>query len=418
MERKTGKINSLLEINTRFRFPSGRMWKVYKKDKVTLAGIWVVILLILLATFCYLFIPDKTQHANRTCLPIGNEPPGFTVTVLRVMDNKPTVTQNFFSKIFFGLRRNDSYIPVSSTRYEGTDIVVREYSASGDSSFESRFNIADVVYPINPQKEIIERNGGLFFETADGVAIEESINDIQGFIDGQYLVKKKFYLGTDLLGRDVLSRLLAATRTTVFTALFATLLALIAGLLTGLTAGMLKGKIKSVLVWLLQSFASVPSFLLIMAIMFVIGNGFWKLCLVTGAVLSLEAARVTLSYITDNREKKFVESAYSLGLTRQHIFRNHILPGIGKHLLATGAALFCAAILIESGLNFLGLGTGMPFLSWGSMIRENFGYIIVPGYAYLTLIPGLAIIIVSVTFGILANRLRFLLIESYNRSVA
>jgi ABC-type dipeptide/oligopeptide/nickel transport system permease subunit len=389
------------------------VWRKLRSDKIIFLTSIVAMFLFLFSVFCYLLIPDKTLYANRLCLPIGNQPPGFEITMLRITENKPTVPQSFFSKLVHGKIPNDMFIPISSSRYEGTDIVIKEFSASGDSSFESRYNIADVVYPLNLDKPILEKNRGLFFETADGMTIEESINDIQGFIDGQHLVKQKFILGTDRFGRDVLSRFLAATRATLFVATLSTLVAIVAGLIFGLLTGIAKRKDKSFLNWLLQSVTSIPAMVLMIAIMFLIGKGFWHVCLVTGFILSREIARVIAGALYAAKEKKFIDGENALGIKKLQIFRRHILPDITRPLLAAAATVFCGAILVESGLSFLDVGMSAAFPSWGSMIRENFGYIIVPGYAYLTLLPGTAIFLVSLLFVTLASRFQKRICNKY-----
>src|SRR6187401_1624483 len=154
------------------RLPA-RIWSILRRDKIVFAGSIIAFLLFLLAVFCYMVIPDKTLYANRICLPIGNQPPGFEITMLRIMRNEPSQPQSFFSKLVHGSKPDDIFIPISSSHYDGTDIVIKEFSPSGDSSFESRYNIADVVYPLNLSKGITERNRGLFFETSDGTAVEE-----------------------------------------------------------------------------------------------------------------------------------------------------------------------------------------------------------------------------------------------------
>jgi peptide/nickel transport system permease protein len=399
-------------------FTTAAAWKEMKRSRTVTAGFWITVLLILLAAFCYVLAPDPTQFANRKSLSIGNQPPGFEVTMLRVVDNKPADPQGFFSRHFYGVRPADTYVPISSSRYEGTDIIVREFSASGDSSFESKFNIADVVYPVNHQKEIVERNGGLFFETADGVATGESINDMQKFIDGQYLVQKKFILGTDRYGRDVLSRLLVSTRATVFNALLATLVALVAGFILGFGAGISRGRTNAFIVWFTNSVWSFPALFVIAALLFVLGNGAWSVILVTGCVLWVEVARLVYLRITEGKKKKFTMAARALGIPKWQIIKRYVLQEVAMPLLASAATVLCAAVIIESGINFLGIGIQSPAPSWGAMIRENFRYMIVPGCAYLTIVPGLALTAVSFAFVFLSSGLRASLKEDYNISIA
>lgn len=386
-----------------------------KGDKLCVATAVFILLFLIIGSFCYVLIPDNTEFAGRKCIPIGNQPPGFEVKMLRMVNNRPPEPQTFLSRIFQGVRSNETLIPITSSNYEGTDIVVREFSASGDSSFVSRFNIADVVYAVNLEKKIIERNGGLFFETAYGAAVEESISDLQAIIDGQNLVGKKFLLGTDRYGRDVLSRLVAATRATVFTAIFATTLSLVAGLFFGLLAGLLRSRVKIFISWLMRSLASFPGMLLLGALMFTFGNGFFELFIAAACVLWVQVASVVLSRITAVQKQKFIQSAEALGLSKLQILKTHILPELVKPLIACCATIFCAAVMMESGMSFLGIGLREPDPSWGAMIRENYGYIFVTGQEYKTLLPGFAILLVSFAFVFLSYRLHALLQENDRR---
>ena len=415
MEGEDGKVKMFWQINPKLRFASRKAWKVFKGDKVALGTLSFIFLLFLVAVFCYMFIPDRTQLVNRMSPPIGNQRPGFEVMMLRVMDNKSPEQQSFFSRAFHGIRSNDTYIAISSSRYVGTDIIVREFSASGDSSFESRYNIADVVYPLNPEKKITERSGGLFFEKTDGTVVGESINDLQAIINGQYLITKKFILGTDRFGRDVFSRLIAATRVTVFCGLIVVLISVTIGLVAGLLTGVTEGKIKSFITWCIYSAGSIPGLLLTAAVMFTIGNGFFKVCFAASAVLWVHVAKIIHQKIKVTVKQPFIEHTKALGLSRRHVFKRHILPEINRPLVAAASSVFCSAVLLESGLSFLGIGIQDPLPSWGTMVRENAGYIIVPGYEHLTLLPGLAILIVSFASVLLSNRVHANLKESDNQ---
>src|SRR5436853_7763780 len=114
---------------------SATAWKKIRKDKAALAAGIIAAMLFLLAVFCYFLIPDNTTNANRVCLPIGNQPPGFEITMLRIIQNKPMEHQGFISRLIYGNHPDDSYIPIGSSYFEGNEIVVKEFSASGDSSF-------------------------------------------------------------------------------------------------------------------------------------------------------------------------------------------------------------------------------------------------------------------------------------------
>ena len=384
------------------------------KDKFTKVYAGIVGFLLLFSFLLFLISPDSAHFSGTKCLPIGNQPPGFSVKMLRMAENKPQPVQDFYLGLIFGRPSTDIYIPFISSHYDGVDIVVKEFSASGDSSYESRFNIADVVYPLNQGKKIIENSGALSFEKNDGTSAEESISVLQGIIDGQNIVIEKFVLGTDHMGRDVLSQILSATRGTLWAAFIVTFISLVSGFILGILAGLLKGKMRLLGLWLIRSLSSTPAMLLIIAVMFIIGNGFWHVCVVSGLILSFQIAQVIISGISLKREKKFMESASALGITRMQILKNYFLTDLFSPLFASVITIFYAAILVESSLNFLGIGFRNNLPSWGGMIRENYGYIFLPGSEYLILLPGLAITIVSMLFFSLAKRSHVSLKQEFN----
>ncbi len=399
-------------------------YKYFNAIKNALASLWkdkfikvyagIIAFLLLFSFLLFLIFPESAQFSRTTYLPIGKQPPGFSVLMLKMVENKPEPVQGFYSRMVFGSSSNDIYIPIISSHYDGVDIVVKEFSASGDSSYESRFNIADVVYPLNQDKRIIEHNGAISFERNDGTSAEESISVLHGIIDGQNIVVKKFVLGTDHMGRDVLSQILSATRGTLWAAFAVTFITLVSGFILGMLAGLLKGKMRLFGLWLIRSLSSTPAMLLIIAVMFIIGNGFWHVCLISGLVLSFQIAQVIISGISLNREKRLMESASALGITRIQILKNYILADLFRPVFSTVITIFYAAILVESSLNFLGIGFMNHLPSWGSMIRENYGYIFLPGCEYLILLPGIAITVVSMFFFSFAKRSHDSLKQEFN----
>ena len=181
-------IQHLFGILIPMRFFALALWK----DSIVKICASVLLLLLLFSIFVFIIFPDAPRFAVTESLAIGNQPPGFQVTLLRIVPNSTYPEQDFFSRMISGPASNDLFIPIISHQYDGNDIVIKEYSASGDSSFVSRYNIADVIYPVNMQKEITERNGQLAFEKSDGTPAEESINLLQGIIDGQNISTRKF----------------------------------------------------------------------------------------------------------------------------------------------------------------------------------------------------------------------------------
>ena len=150
---------------------------------------------------------------------------------------------------------------------------------------------------------------------------------------------------------------------------------------------------------------SVPTLLLAIAITFALGKGFWQVFVAVGLTMWVEIARVVRGQVLSVREKEFIESARALGLGSLRIIRRHILPVIMGPVIVISAANFASAILIEAGLSFLGIGVQPPMPSWGSMIREHYGYIILDK-AYLAILPGISIMLLVLSFMLTGNGLR------------
>jgi peptide/nickel transport system permease protein len=150
---------------------------------------------------------------------------------------------------------------------------------------------------------------------------------------------------------------------------------------------------------------SIPTLLLVIAITFALGKGFWQVFVAVGLTMWVEVARVVRGQFLSLREKEFVEAAKALGFSSFRIITRHILPNVLGIVIVISAANFASAILIEAGLSFLGMGVQPPVPSWGSMIKENYGYIILD-YAYLAIIPGIAIMLLVLAFMLMGNALR------------
>jgi peptide/nickel transport system permease protein len=119
----------------------------------------------------------------------------------------------------------------------------------------------------------------------------------------------------------------------------------------------------------------------------------------------VEVARVVRGQVLSIREKEYIEAARALGYRNRRIIFRHILPNVMGPVIVISAANFASAILLEAGLSFLGIGVQPPTPSWGSMIKENYGYIILD-YAYLAILPGVAIMLMVLAFMLLGNALR------------
>jgi peptide/nickel transport system permease protein len=145
--------------------------------------------------------------------------------------------------------------------------------------------------------------------------------------------------------------------------------------------------------------------LLVIAITFALGKGFWQVFVAVGLTMWVEVARVVRGQFLSLREKEYAEAARALGFRNSRIIFRHLLPNAMGPVIVISAANFASAILIEAGLSFLGIGVQPPMPSWGTMVKENYPFIILDN-PWLAILPGLCIMILVYAFMLAGNALR------------
>ena len=167
--------------------------------------------------------------------------------------------------------------------------------------------------------------------------------------------------------------------------------------------------VDDIIMFFINTIWSIPTILLAMALSFALGNimaKFWVIYIAVGLSMWVEVARIVRGQVLSVREMEYVQAARGLGFADFRIIFKHILPNIVGPIMVIIAANFAAAILIEAGLSFLGIGVQPPTPSWGIMLSEYRNYLHVPGKAFLALTPGIAIMILVLAFNLLGNGLR------------
>jgi peptide/nickel transport system permease protein len=381
-------------------------WKKFRKDRLSMFMLLLVVLALLIAVCGYLITPDSTPYANAQYVEIAAKNPGFRVEMLKVRKDQKKNENGFFNTMLFGKESDYTYYPLYSWHFEGTFIVTEDYT--GDEPNDGtlrRFSIADVLFPLSDSSKYTLEDGHIFFTSIDGQAHDEMISGMQKKIKEENIVKKTFLLGTDKFGRDELSQLIIGTRVSLSVGFIAVAISLLIGILLGALAGFFRGWVDNLIVWFINVVWSIPTLLLVIAITFALGRGFWQVFIAVGLTMWVDVARVVRGQILSIREKEFVEAGRALGFKNFRIIFKHILPNVMGPVIVISAANFSASILMEAGLSFLGIGVQPPMPSWGTMIKEHYAYIILNS-SHLAILPGIAIMIMVLAFMIIGNGLR------------
>jgi len=342
----------------------------FKKDFWGVFSFYFIVFVGLVSVFAYVFAPDDSQYANQMHLAIHSKRLGFKVTMLTI-PSKIKVNQSGFDRLFFGKKNTDTEIPISAFEIKDTVLIYKEYASDGLEGAEK--TIKRSAFPNNSPKDFIQ--------------------------------EKSFLFGTDKYGRDLISRVLVGARISFFIGFVAVLISLLIGIFMGSIAGYFGGKVDAIIMWIINVTWSIPTLLLVIAITLALGKGFWQVFIAVGLTMWVEVARVVRGQIISAKEMQYVTAARALGFNDFRIITKHILPNILAPVIVISAANFAAAILIESGLSFLGIGAQPPMASWGAMIKDHYNYIIL-GKPYLAIIPGLCIMSLVMAFMLIGNSLR------------
>jgi ABC-type dipeptide/oligopeptide/nickel transport system permease subunit len=364
--------------------PSKKIWNRFKRNKLAFGGLIFIILLMTMGLLGYLIMPDQTPYANTYCLQLNKVKPGRTFDFL-ITDHKSNVKKvGFFEKMLYGQPADFKSIPIVQYQLIGDSVSVKEYIGDDEPAVASVYKLSalckscEVIQDPQQRKAAFEKNN---------------------------IYRQTFYLGTDINGRDLLSRLILGIRVSLSVGLMAVLISLFIGVSLGAMAGYFGGKVDAGISWFMNVIWSLPSLLLVIAISFALGKGFWQIFIAVGLSTWVDVARLVRGQVMALKEVEFVEASKALGFSTTRTIIKHILPNIAGPILVVASANFASAILLETGLSFLGFGAQPPMPSWGTMIKEHYGYIIMDA-AFLAILPGLAIMLTVYAFNLLAIGLR------------
>jgi len=345
-------------------------WNKFKKNRLASFGLAFILLTAIMSVFAVVLSPDSSPQANSIHLPLAAKEPGFSVEMLRIPFSRTPA--NSWKDFFLGYASDYQEIPILNYRLLKDSLEITEYYDDASLAETRRLSLSE--FP-------------------------------SGFLPEVHISKEIYYFGTDRFGRDMLSRMLLGARISISVGLVAVIISMFVGIVLGSLAAYYGGSIDKGIQWLMNIIWSLPTLLLVIALALALGKGLWQIFIAIGLSMWVDVARLVRGQVLGLKEKEFVEAARVLGLSDFRILFKHILPNLVGPLTVVAAANFASAILLEAGLSFLGLGVQAPAPSWGQMIKEHYGYIVLDS-AYLAIIPGLAIMLLVMSFNFVGNGLR------------
>ncbi len=351
-------------------------WERLRRDRTAVAGMIVIALAVCVALFGRWVRPDSSPWANEQVPGIRDRAPGAEARLLHL----PTAA-------------GGGVLPVHALQVEGNELVVVEDNGHNDLVPGRTHRIALHLFP----------------DHAQGASEPWA----------SHLERRRFVLGTDNLGRDVLSRLMAGTAISLGVGLVAVLISLVIGIPLGALAGYFRAEapgsrllgrrfrwpVDDAVMWLVNVIWSIPTLLLVIAITLALGKGFVQVFVAVGLTMWVEVARLVRGEVVRVRALEYVEAARALGYGHARIIWRHVLPNVMGPVIVVSAANFASAILMEAGLSFLGIGAQPPMVSWGGMIRSYYPYITTDLW-HLALLPGVCIMVLTLAFMLVGNGLR------------
>ncbi len=319
-----------------------------RQNRPALAGLAYIVLCAVVALLGYWVLPDNSPDANNGVVQLQKQPPGFRATLVQTPDPSAPPPANVLQVWLHGQPRQ--FIDA----------------------------------PANP-----------------------SLSAQQPTTNNQQLTTRTYLLGTDKAGRDELSRLLLGTRISLGIGLVAVLISLTLGVSIGAVAGYFGGWLDALLLGLMTVVWSIPGIMLVIGISLALDSkAVWVSFLAVGLTMWVDVARVVRGQVLSLRSATFIEAGRVLGLPTHRLIFVHLLPNLRGPLIVLATANFAAAILLEAGLSFLGLGVQPPAPSWGLMVKEGYDLLGTTAGLWLTGLPGAAISLLVLSFNVLGNGLR------------
>lgn len=363
-------------------------WARFARHRPATVGIFCIVSIALASVLGYLIVPDSSPHANYQYPELALKAPGLKVGMLAVPRTPEPKRSSLLERMLFGQTPIYHFIPIQEHFFRGDSVIaVRDRGDQRDT----------IGWPL-----LTFRDHGMSVGMPISEAERESLKSV---VSTRHLLVKHFPLGTDKFGRCFLSRLVIGARVSMIVGLIAVVISLTIGLFLGALAGYMGGRTDDLIMLLINAVWSIPTILLVFAIVLSLGRHAWNVYLAVGLTMWVDVARLVRGQVIDLQSRAFVEAGTSMGFKGARILIRHILPNTIGPLLVITAANFAMAILIEAGLSYLGFGIQPPQPSWGNLLNEHYGYAL-SGHLHLALVPALSIMVLVLAFNLVGNGLR------------
>ena len=368
---------------------NAKAWKRLKRNRSAMFGLVVIVLSVVLAFLAYAISPDNSPSANQQILQLETHPPGFSIHILKKPREGAQHT-DLIAGLWNGFSKDYEPVPVVDYQFRNDSLIVNEYMGRSYKPEQTAFALKDLT-------------------VAEPAIASLPASEKQKAIEGHFIEKRTYWLGTDKFGRDILSRLIIGVRVSLSVGLISVVISLIIGIFFGALAGYFRRWVDEAIMFVINVFWSVPTLLLAMGLYISAGslieNKLVMIFIAVGLTMWVDTARIVRGQFIVLREMEFVTAARSLGFNDMRIIFRHIVPNIWGPIIVVACANFANAILVESGLSYIGLGIQPPAPSWGSMLNEYKDFID-SNKAYLALFPGVAIMLLVLAFNLVGNGLR------------
>ena len=369
-----------------------------KKSKLFLGGAILCGILVIVGVLGYAITEDPTPNANQIVPEWSNLGPGTTVYYAQESSSESSPAGSEVGTA--SVSENSTEASNPSQAHNSTETPSYLYWALGNPNtpkiipYQTKSNL-------DPSATNPERNQ----KSANPSDSLESKNGNLGNDDKTAYHSRTFWLGSDRFGRDILSRMIIGARISLSIGFFAMIASLLIGVIIGISSGYYGGKIDAFFSWLITVFWSVPTLLIALGLSMVFGKGYYQVLLATALSTWVEVARVVRGQTLQLKQREYILAGKITGFSNARIMFKHILPNLKGSLTVLATTNFASAILLEAGLGFLGLGVAPPTPSWGMMVKENLGYLVLDN-SYLALVPGIAIMILVMAFNLMSMGLR------------